>query len=203
MSNKDSKNRNELIAVLLIIVSGIVFFLSSNKMVTISASDWNVSYQDLIDELYKYNCSIVEKNDESNIVRHYATNDSCAFEMDYLENIFYNDGHFEYYLDKVNDNGNGNKTEYTYSINGSLVSKESTGLEKYKYVSYKKNTILYLSTMKSFKDNANLIRSDLGYKYSMNIHWQYVIIPVLLFIAGIVFIVFPTNKRKKIKGRKK
>ena len=119
-----------------------------------------------------------------------------------MDNVSYNDTYFNYYLDKVNDNGNGNKDYFTYKINGKLMSEESTGVTYYKFMSYNNGKILYLSTLKSLKDNANEIINSIGFKYRLTINFEYIIIPVLLYVIGIIFLVSSTKNKKTKKGRK-
>ena len=194
------KRKNELLAVLFIIASGIAFYLLFDKMAIISTGKGKASEVDLMNELYKYECSLEEINEENVLIKHYVSDEKCPFEIEFLEHVSY-DSTFNYYVNKVNDNGNGNKEVNTYSINGSMVSIESTGVKYYKHASYKNNTILYLSTIKSFSDNAKSIRNNLGFKYDLNINFEYFLIPVVLFVVGIILVIIPTG-RKKAKGRK-
>lgn len=190
-----------IIGVILIIFSSIFSYLFFYKISNISAGNWTGNEVDLMNRLYKYNCSI-NFQEENSKVRHYITDERCPFEIEYLENVSYNDTYFNYYLSKVNDNGNGNKNDFTYRIDGDLISKESTGVMYYKFVSYNKGKLLYLSTVKSFTDNANEIINSLGFKYRLVINFEYIIIPVLSYAIGIIFLVLSTKNKKKKKGRK-
>ena len=198
---KKGKSIKIIIGVILIVFSSIFSYLFFNKMVNMSAGNWTGNEVDLMNKLYKYNCSI-DFQEENGKVRHFITNEKCPFEIEYLDNVSYNDTYFNYYLDKVNDNGNGNKDYFTYKINGKLMSEESTGVTYYKFMSYNNGKILYLSTLKSLKDNANEIINSIGFKYRLTINFEYIIIPVLLYVIGIIFLVSSTKNKKTKKGRK-
>ena len=193
-----------LMAVFLFVLSGILLVVLSTKIFSISAGEGRARDVDLMNKLYIYGCSVITKHEDKRAEHHYITDAKCPFEIEFLEDVSYNDGTFNYYVSKVNEIRYGNRKEFTYKINGILLSIEATDAEYYRYVSYKNNTILYLSTMKPFTDNANEIRKNLGYEYSFHVHFEYVIAPVLVFVTAILLIAFPTiDYRIKLKGRKK
>ena len=195
----NSRIRNILIGIIFIVVSIVLGIIMVNETYSMPAGYGKDSLVDLMNELYKYDCSLIEREDDSSI-RHYVSNERCPFEIEFLEKVSYNDGHFNYYLDKVNDNGNGSKEDFNFYYNGTLMSKESLGVEYYKVVTYKDKTILYLTTPKILSNNAKEIVKNIGYRYGLSV--KYIIIPILLFIVGVLLIVF-MPKRKKMKKKEK
>ena len=66
---KKGKSIKIIIGVILIVFSSIFSYLFFNKMVNMSAGNWTGNEVDLMNKLYKYNCSI-DFQEENGKVRH-------------------------------------------------------------------------------------------------------------------------------------
>ena len=198
MKKNNSTKKNYLIAALLIIASNLIFVFSVNKIFKVGAK--SEKQTNLVDELGKYNCEVLEKETDYTISKYYVTDDNCPFVVEFNVLRFYDEDFFKVLLDRIDNNGII-KEEKSFKINDAFVNKESEG-DYYKFVSKKNMNILYLSTSLENKEEAQNIIENLGFRYRIIFQFKYLILPIILFVFGIFMAVYNPEK-KKSKGRKK
>ena len=200
------KRKNIIIIIVLFGVSFVSFaFCMSMLLFPNIKSDYPT-----LDEFQKvmedYNCKVNIENENQGISYFYETTNMCEYDMklivfsdDKIRDKYFND-----FLIDVKDNGKIRGGE-TININiGTLLIGKDTNGDNYKSVLLKNESILYLNTSMENREKALQIKRVLGYKYEPN--WEnikYFIIPVIIFIFGIIYVAFILLKEVYLRKKNK
>lgn len=153
-----------VIAVILVLILGIIIFtnaLNNNKQ-AMTATDFKNSMENkgyiLMDVTSQF------ANNENIKQAYIATNNDYSYRVEFYETA--NDDYAKTFYSNNKANFESSKTETDNETNTDLEQSSKYTLsseDKYKVVSRKNNTVIYINANSSYKDTTNDILNELGY----------------------------------------